>query len=99
MTGLSRRPARACIELAAGGTAVGTGLNAPPGFGEEVAGRIAASTGYPFVTAQNKFAAMAGSDAVAAASAALRGLAVPLIEDRQRHPLARVRAAGRDSAS
>ena len=65
-------------ELAAGGTAVGTGLNAPPGFGAEVATRIAASTGYPFVTAPNKFAALGGSDAVAAASAGLRGLAIPL---------------------
>jgi len=65
-------------ELAAGGTAVGTGLNAPPGFGAELAMRIAASTGYPFVTAPNKFAALGGSDAVAAASAGLRGLAIPL---------------------
>jgi len=65
-------------ELAAGGTAVGTGLNAPAGFAEEVAARIAGSTGYPFVTAPNKFAALAGADAVAAASAGLRGLAVPL---------------------
>jgi fumarate hydratase, class II len=65
-------------ELAAGGTAVGTGLNAPPGFDVDVAARIAASTGYPFVTAPNKFAALGGSDAVAAASAGLRGLAVPL---------------------
>lgn len=72
---------RACAdlyELAAGGTAVGTGLNAPPGFGAEVAWRIAESTGHPFVTAPNKFAALAASDAVAAASAGLRGLAVPL---------------------
>jgi fumarate hydratase class II len=65
-------------ELAAGGTAVGTGLNAPAGFGADVAARIAAATGYPFVTAPNKFAALGGSDAVAAASAGLRGLAVPL---------------------
>jgi len=73
--------ARACAdlyELAAGGTAVGTGLNAPPGFAAEVAALIAAETGYPFVTAANKFAALGGSDAVAAASAGLRGLAVPL---------------------
>jgi fumarate hydratase, class II len=72
---------RACAdlyELAAGGTAVGTGLNAPPGFATEVAARIAESTGYPFVTAANKFAALGGADAVAAASAGLRGLAVPL---------------------
>jgi len=65
-------------ELAAGGTAVGTGLNAPPGFAADVAARIAVSTGYPFVTAPNKFAALAGADAVATASAGLRGLAVPL---------------------
>jgi len=72
---------RACAdlyELAAGGTAVGTGLNAPPGFAGQVAELIAAETGYPFVTAPNKFAALAGSDAVAAASAGLRGLAIPL---------------------
>jgi fumarate hydratase class II len=65
-------------ELAAGGTAVGTGLNAPPGFAAELAARIAESTGYPFVTALNKFAALGGADATAAASAGLRGLAVPL---------------------
>ena len=65
-------------ELAVGGTAVGTGLNAPPGFGTEVAALIASATGYPFVTAPNKFAALGGSDAVAAASGGLRGLAVPL---------------------
>jgi fumarate hydratase, class II len=65
-------------ELAVGGTAVGTGLNAPPGFGAEVASLIASATGYPFVSALNKFAALGGSDAVAAASAGLRGLAVPL---------------------
>jgi fumarate hydratase, class II len=67
-------------ELAAGGTAVGTGLNAPPGFGAAVAGHIAAQTGYPFRTAENKFAALAGADAVAAASAGLRGLAVSLMK-------------------
>ncbi|HEY1701091.1 MAG TPA: class II fumarate hydratase [Trebonia sp.] len=66
------------FELAAGGTAVGTGLNAPPGFAEDVAARISEQTGYAFRTAPNKFAALAASDAVAAASAGLRGLAVPL---------------------
>jgi fumarate hydratase class II len=66
------------FELAVGGTAVGTGLNAPPGFARQVADLIAAETGYPFRTAANKFAALAGSDAVAAASGGLRGLAVPL---------------------
>jgi fumarate hydratase class II len=72
---------RACAdlyELAMGGTAVGTGLNAPPGFAADVAARIAGSAGYPFVTAPNKFAALGASDAVAAASAGLRGIAVPL---------------------
>jgi fumarate hydratase, class II len=67
-------------ELAAGGTAVGTGLNAPPGFGEEIAAEIAASTGYPFRTAANKFAAIAGLDAMVNASAGLRGLAVVLMK-------------------
>jgi fumarate hydratase, class II len=67
-------------ELAAGGTAVGTGLNAPPGFGEQIAAQIAAQTGYPFVTAANKFAAQGGLDAMVDASAGLRGLAVPLMK-------------------
>jgi fumarate hydratase class II len=68
------------FELAAGGTAVGTGLNAPPGFAEAVAERISQQTGHPFRTAPNKFAALAASDAVATASAGLRGLAIPLIK-------------------
>jgi fumarate hydratase class II len=67
-------------ELAAGGTAVGTGLNAPAGFGEQAAAEIAAATGYPFVTAANKFAAQGGLDAMAGASAGLRALAVPLMK-------------------
>ncbi len=64
--------------LALGGTAVGTGLNAPPGFGAEVAALVAEWTGHPFVTAPNKFAALAGLDAMVAAMAGLRGLAVVL---------------------
>ncbi|GAA1910632.1 class II fumarate hydratase [Streptantibioticus ferralitis] len=72
--------AEGLYELAAGGTAVGTGLNAPPGFGEQVAAEIAAATGYPFTTAQNKFAAQGGLDAMAGASAGLRALAVPLMK-------------------
>jgi fumarate hydratase, class II len=67
-------------ELAAGGTAVGTGLNAPAGFGEAVAAEIAAATGYPFVTAANKFAAQGGLDALVGASAGVRSLAVPLMK-------------------
>jgi fumarate hydratase class II len=75
-----RASAAGLYELAAGGTAVGTGLNAPPGFGEQIAGQIAAQTGYPFVTAANKFAAQGGLDAMVGASAGLRGLAVPLMK-------------------
>ncbi|MGW9132263.1 class II fumarate hydratase [Streptomyces sp. NPDC055681] len=72
--------AEGLYELAMGGTAVGTGLNAPPGFGEQVAAEIAAMTGYPFTTAENKFAAQGGLDAMASASAGLRALAVPLMK-------------------
>ncbi len=65
-------------ELAAGGTAVGTGLNTHPEFGERVAAAIAELTGEPFVTAPNKFAALAGHDALVFASGALKTLAVSL---------------------
>jgi fumarate hydratase, class II len=68
------------FELAAGGTAVGTGLNAPPHFSQEIAAEIARLTGYPFVTAPNKFAAQGALDAMVAAMAALRGLAVALMK-------------------
>ncbi|MBI3860423.1 MAG: class II fumarate hydratase [Planctomycetia bacterium] len=68
------------LELALGGTAVGTGLNAPPGFAEIVAQRIADETGRPFVTAPNKFAALSAHDAMVAASAALRTLAGALMK-------------------
>ncbi len=68
------------FELAAGGTAVGTGLNAPPHFGRDIAERIAGLTGRPFVTAPNKFAAQGSSDAMVAAMAAVRGLAVALMK-------------------
>ncbi len=67
-------------ELAAGGTAVGTGLNAPPRFSREIAAEIAALTGRPFVTAANKFAAQGSLDAMVAAMAAVRGLAVALMK-------------------
>ncbi|MEE1833080.1 class II fumarate hydratase [Streptomyces sp. SP17KL33] len=72
--------AQGLYELAAGGTAVGTGLNAPSGFGAQVAAEIASATGYPFTTAANKFAAQGGLDAMAGASAGLRALAVPLMK-------------------
>ncbi len=63
-------------ELALGGTAVGTGLNAPEGFAEAAAARVAELTGLPFRTAPNKFAALAAHDAVVGLSAALRTVAV-----------------------
>lgn len=67
-------------ELAVGGTAVGTGLNAPEGFSKEVAAQIATLTGKPFVTAPNKFMAQGSLDAIVRAHAALRGLAVALMK-------------------
>ncbi|BBY26901.1 class II fumarate hydratase [Mycolicibacterium sediminis] len=66
--------------LAAGGTAVGTGLNAPHDFGPDIAAEIAELTGRPFATAPNKFEALGGLDAIVAAGAALRGLAVTLMK-------------------
>jgi fumarate hydratase class II len=67
-------------ELAIGGTAVGTGLNAPPGFAEVCAANIAELTGLPFVSAPNKFAALAAHDAVVFASGALATLAASLMK-------------------
>lgn len=67
-------------ELALGGTAVGTGLNAPKGFSKHVAAKIAELTGKPFVTAPNKFMAQGSLDAMVRASAALRGTAVALMK-------------------
>ena len=65
-------------ELAQGGTAVGTGLNAPVGWGEDIAARIASITGLPFITAPNKFEALAAHDALVELSGALRGIAASL---------------------
>ena len=65
-------------ELAQGGTAVGTGLNAPKGFAEAIAAEIAEATGLPFVTAPNKFEALAGQDALLFAHGALNTLAASL---------------------
>ena len=67
-------------ELAAGGTAVGTGLNAPEGFGEQVAAKLAEITGLPVKTAPNKFAAQGSLDGMVAVSAGLRGVAVALMK-------------------
>jgi fumarate hydratase class II len=65
-------------EVALGGTAVGTGINTPKGYAEHVAKKIAEFTGLPFVTAENKFEALAAHDAVVESHAALKRLAVSL---------------------
>src|SRR5262249_25604956 len=67
-------------ELALGGTAVGTGLNAPPGFAEAAAKQIAELTGLPFASAPNKFAALAAHDALVMAHGALKTLACALMK-------------------
>lgn len=66
-------------ELALGGTAVGTGINTPPGYSEKVATKIAELTGYPFRTAENKFEALSAHDAMVETSGALKTLAVSLM--------------------
>ena len=68
------------FQLAVGGTAVGTGLNAPAGFGEAAAAKIAELTGLPFTSAPNKFAALAAHDAMVHAHSALKTLAVSLMK-------------------
>ncbi|WP_395685923.1 class II fumarate hydratase [Caenimonas koreensis] len=67
-------------ELALGGTAVGTGLNAPPGYAQQVAAEIARLTQLPFVTAPNKFEVMAACDALVNAHGALKSLAASLMK-------------------
>jgi fumarate hydratase class II len=68
------------MELAQGGTAVGTGLNAPVGFAEMVAARIAAITGLPFTSAPNKFEALAAHDAMVFSHGAINTLAASLFK-------------------
>src|SRR5690606_8346293 len=65
-------------ELALGGTAAGTGLNAPPGFADAVIARLASRTGCPFVGAPNKFEALASKDACVETSGALKTIAASL---------------------
>ncbi|MGB1033326.1 MAG: class II fumarate hydratase, partial [Flavobacteriales bacterium] len=65
-------------ELALGGTAVGTGINTPEGYSEHVAANIAKFTGLPFITAENKFEALAAHDAIVSSHGALKQLAVSL---------------------
>lgn len=67
-------------ELALGGTAVGTGINTPSGYAENVAGKIAELTGLPFITAENKFEALAAHDAIVEAHGALKTIAVSLMK-------------------
>jgi fumarate hydratase class II len=67
-------------ELALGGSAVGTGINVPDGYAERVAQRIAELTGLPFVTARNKFEALAAHDAMVELSGAFKRLAVSLMK-------------------
>jgi fumarate hydratase class II len=67
-------------ELALGGTAVGTGLNAPAGYAEKVAATLTRLTGLPFVSAPNKFEALASADAIVHAHSALKGTAASLIK-------------------
>ncbi len=67
-------------ELALGGTAVGTGINTPAGYSENVAKHIAALTGLPFVTAENKFEALAAHDAIVETHGALKTVAVSLMK-------------------
>jgi fumarate hydratase class II len=67
-------------EIALGGTAVGTGINAPKGYSEKVAAKIAELTGLPFITAPNKYESLAAHDAVVEASGALKRLAVSLMK-------------------
>ena len=67
-------------ELALGGTAVGTGLNTPKGYAKKVAEKIAEITGYKFITAKNKFEALAANDAMVKASGSLKNTAVALMK-------------------
>ena len=67
-------------ELALGGTAVGTGINTPPGYDVKVAAHIASLTGLPFVTAENKFESLAAHDAIVEAHGALKTVAVSLMK-------------------
>lgn len=71
---------KALYPLAIGGTAVGTGINTHPEFGERVAKKIAELTGYPFVSAKNKFAALAAHDPILYASGTLKTLAAALMK-------------------
>jgi fumarate hydratase, class II len=68
------------LELALGGTAVGTGINSPKGFSEKVADVIANLTGYPFITAKNKFEALASHDAMVETHGAFKQIAISIMK-------------------
>ena len=77
---LIRRSIEPLYELALGGTAVGTGLNAPKGFAESVAAEVAGLTGKPFVTAANKFHALTSKDELVFAHGAIKALACDMMK-------------------
>ena len=77
---LIRRSIAPLYELALGGTAVGTGLNAPAGFAEDVAAEVANLTGKPFVTAENKFHALTSKDELVFAHGAIKALACDMMK-------------------
>ena len=67
-------------ELALGGTAVGTGINTPKGYSELVAKKIAEISGYPFITAENKYESLAAHDAIVETSGALKTIVTSLMK-------------------
>ncbi len=91
----AERAIEAVLELPAGGTAVGTGINTHPEFGRRVAEVLAKETGIPFVEAEDHFEANAQRDGLVECHGQLRTIAVTLFNVRQQHPLARLRAAVR----
>jgi fumarate hydratase class II len=78
--GEAERVTAGLLQVAMGGTAVGTGLNAPPGFGEKIAAQIAQMTGAPYVTAANKFTAQGTLDRMVRAHGGLKAAAVTLFK-------------------
>ena len=79
MTGL-QAALPAIAELAIGGTAIGSGVNAPPGFGQRVAAHLAAKTGLPFVASRNPFGSISGQAAAVSLSGALKTVAVTMVK-------------------
>ncbi len=86
-------------ELALGGTAVGTGINTPEGYSENVAKHIAALTKLPFITAENKFESLAAHDAIVEAHGALKTVAVSLMKNSERYKDAYPRGQDQESVN